>query len=63
MADGVLPDQGTPFAPSMPVRAVGKQPPPPPVAGWSGGLSAHHTLGFVLAAFAVQQWFRWEPRH
>ncbi|MFD8213656.1 ABC transporter permease [Streptomyces sp. NPDC059697] len=38
--------------------------------GWTGGLSAHDTLGalgtavawIVLAVFAVRRWFRWEPR-
>ncbi|MEG3630636.1 ABC transporter permease [Streptomyces sp. C6-003] len=39
--------------------------------GWTGGLSAYEALGAlatglawtVLAVFAVQRWFRWEPRH
>ncbi|GGP41632.1 ABC transporter permease [Streptomyces calvus] len=38
--------------------------------GWTGDLSAYETLGTVatavawtlLAVFAVQRWFRWEPR-
>ncbi|MFF0012999.1 ABC transporter permease [Streptomyces sp. NPDC005374] len=38
--------------------------------GWSGGLSTYEALGAVLTAvawtapavFAVQRWFRWEPR-
>ncbi|WP_434097183.1 ABC transporter permease [Streptomyces mirabilis] len=38
--------------------------------GWTGGLSAHDTLGalgtavawIVFAVFAVRRWFRWEPR-
>ncbi|MFK0024196.1 ABC transporter permease [Streptomyces sp. NPDC090798] len=38
--------------------------------GWTGGLSAHDTLGalgtavawMVFAVFAVRRWFRWEPR-
>ncbi|MFJ6758516.1 ABC transporter permease [Streptomyces sp. NPDC091273] len=39
-------------------------------AGWSGGAEAHDLLGAVLntlawvmiTVFAVQKWFRWEPR-
>jgi ABC-2 type transport system permease protein len=38
--------------------------------GWAGTLSAYEALGAlgtavawtVLAVFAVQRWFRWEPR-
>ncbi len=39
--------------------------------GWTGDLGAYDALGaiatavawLVLAVFAVQRWFRWEPRH
>lgn len=39
-------------------------------AGWSGGAEAHDVLGaalttlawVVITVFAVQKWFRWEPR-
>lgn len=39
-------------------------------AGWLGGADAHGLIGAgltalawtVLAVFAVQRWFRWEPR-
>lgn len=39
--------------------------------GWTGNLGAYEALGaiatavawLVLSVFAVQRWFRWEPRH
>lgn len=39
-------------------------------AGWSGGVPAHDLLGaalstlawMIVTVFAVQRWFRWEPR-
>ncbi|NBE53917.1 ABC transporter permease [Streptomyces boluensis] len=39
--------------------------------GWTGDLTAYEALGavatavawVVIAVFAVQRWFRWEPRH